>query len=149
MPHFTLTISPQGPLLNATVGVSQARQKALFEASQPIPNPVSIQAIIDTGATLTCLDLSVLQTLGLSPTGTAEINTPSTGISPAVVDQYDVSLLIPGAQGEIPLLIEVLPVVCVEGLRASQNFHGLIGRDILSKCLFTYNGTMGTFTLAF
>ena len=112
-------------------------------------NPVQIRGLIDTGASGTCVDPSVLTTLGLSPTGSVTVNTPSTGNQPHVADQYDVSLLIPGALAtHAPLAVPNLPVMCAELLTA-QGFHALIGRDILSHCLFSFNGAMGLFTLAY
>lgn len=42
-----------------------------------------------------------------------------------------------------------LAVVEAQLLLVVQGFHALIGRDLLSGCLFTYNGTTNQFTLAF
>jgi hypothetical protein len=50
VPHFTLQISPGGPVLNAVVTVSQPKAAALQAAQQPIPTPVTIRALVDTGA---------------------------------------------------------------------------------------------------
>ena len=116
---------------------------------QPVPNPVQIRGLVDTGASGTCVDPSVLTTLGLSPTGSVTVNTPSTGTQPHVADQYDVSLMIPGAHPtHAPLVVQNLPVMCAE-LLVPQGFHVLIGRDILSRCLLNYNGPMNLFTLAY
>ena len=110
MPHFTLQISPQGALLNALIGVSRARRSALDAAGQTIPNMVPIQALVDTGASATCMDPSVLKTLTLTPTGSATVNTPTTGGYPVVADQYDVSILVPPAgANQVPLFIDNLP----------------------------------------
>lgn len=149
MPHFTLQLSPQGPLLLAFIGVSQARHAALTAANQPIPNAVQIQALVDTGASCTCIDPSVLQSLALTPTGIVTMNTPSTGTQPHTTQQYDVSIIIPGGlPTHIPLVVGNVPVVASQ-LAAAQGFQGLIGRDILAQCLFTYNGEMDQFTLAY
>ena len=149
MPHFTLSISNQGPTLIALIGVSSARSAALTAAGQQIPGNVQITALVDTGASNTCIDPSVLQRLVLTPTGRTSVNTPSTGNTAVEVDQYDVSLIIPPATvHQIPLFVHTLPVICSE-LVASQGFHALIGRDILAQCVLFYNGSAGTFTLAF
>ena len=149
MPHFTLQLSPQGPLLLAYIGVSAARHTALTAAGLPIPNPVPIQALIDTGASCSCVDPSVLNSLGLTPTGIVTVNTPSTGTRPHTAQQYDVSIAIPGASpSHIPLFASNVPVVAAQLLTA-QGFQALFGRDILADCLFTYNGSMGNFTLAY
>lgn len=149
MPHFTLQISPQGPLLNAVVRISEERHNALTASSLPIPKQINIRALIDTGASCTCVDPSVLTSLALSPTGNATINTPSTGNTPISVDQYDVSIIVPGASSNhAPLVFGTIPVICSE-LLSLQGFHALIGRDILEHCFLSYNGSSGYFTLAF
>lgn len=149
MPHFSLQISTKGALLGAFIGVSIPRRDALKAAGQVVPDLVQIQALIDTGASATCLDPSVLQTLNLTATGSAPIETPSTGGKPVIADQYDVSLLVPpGDLNQIPLIVETLPVLCLP-LLVSFGYHALIGRDILTKCVFLYNGSIKFFTLAY
>jgi len=135
-------------VLPAFVAVSQARAAALKTAGQAVPRPVSIQALIDTGASCTCIDPSVLSGLSLTPTGSVTVNTPSTGITPHQADQFDVALIIPAPSGAVPLVFQTIPVVSSE-LLAAQGFHALIGRDILDRCLFAYNGDLKLFTLAF
>jgi hypothetical protein len=148
VPHFSLQITAEGAMVTAVVAVSAARVVALRNANLPVPNPVPVRALVDTGASCTCIDPSVLSALQLSPTGTANIQTPSTGQTPVVVPQYDVSLVIPGARGETPLILGTVPVIATELLTA-QRFHALIGRDILSRCILHYNGSIGMFTVAF
>ena len=149
MPHITLQITQKGALLNAVIGISVARKEALDQASQPIPPPTQIQAIVDTGSNATAVDPSVLEKLNLTPTGSTTIITPSTGNQPVPVDQYDISILIPAARSDqLPLFLPTLPAICVK-LLDSQGFHALIGRDILAQCIFSYNGSIGLFTLAY
>lgn len=135
--------------MTAFVGVSHAKRTALVAAKQPVPNVAQVLALVDTGASGTCVDPSVLQSLALTPTGSAMVNTPSTGAQPVSADQYDVSIFVPGSDAtQAPLVVPNLPVICAELLLA-QGFHVLIGRDILSRCLLSYNGTAGQFTLAY
>ncbi len=148
MPHFTLQVGADGPILDAVVAVSAARAMALDAAGVPMPSPVPIRALVDTGASCTCVDPSVLAALELTPTGSVRINTPTTGNQPVDRDQYDVGLMIPGATRDAhPLLRLTVPVVATDLL--PHGIQALIGRDILAECLLTYNGTMGWFTLAF
>lgn len=129
--------------------MSHARRAALVANGEAVPNVVQIQGLIDTGASGTRVDPSVLTTLGLTPSGVATVNTPSTGNKPHTADQYDVSIFIPGSgPTQSPLVVANLAVICAELLQA-QGFHALIGRDILSRCLLSYNGTEGVFTLAY
>jgi len=146
--HFTLPIGPAGPVLSAFVAVSQARHAALTAAGQPVPSPVPIRALVDTGASCTCVDASVLAALGLTPTGSTQMMTPSTGATPHEALQYDVALAIPAAPpNPQPFYKHTLPVVGSE--LSIQGIDALIGRDILKDCLLTYNGVVGFFTLAF
>ena len=131
------------------MGVSHTRRAALLAAKQVVPDIASVQGLVDTGASCTCVDPSVLKNLGLTPSGIATVNTPSTGNKPHTADQYDVSIFVPGSgPKQIPLIVPNLPVICADLLQ-SQGFHVLVGRDILSLCLMTYNGATGLFTLAY
>ena len=147
MPHFTLPVTPNGPLLDAYINVSEARGTALQAAGQPIPNPQKIRALLDTGASHTCLDPSVLVALGIPPHDTLPILTPSTGNIPHNAHVYDVSILIPAATPPPHLL----PTVAVAGcnLLQAQGFHALIGRDILQRWVVHYNGPMGMLTVSY
>ncbi|MGB8525089.1 MAG: aspartyl protease family protein, partial [Candidatus Acidiferrales bacterium] len=122
----------------AFIGVSAAKATALTTAKQPVPNRVQISAMIDTGASGTCIDPSILKALGLTPTGKATVNTPTTGATPEIKDQYDVSLTVPGAVAtHAPLFVPTLAVIEAELL--FQGFHALIGRDVLATCVLVYN----------
>lgn len=149
MPHFSLQISPKGAVISAFIGISIPRRDVLKAAGQTIPDLVQVQAMIDTGASATCLDPVVLKTLNLTPTGSTTIETPSTQGKPVVVDQYDVSFFVPPADlKQIPLIMDTLPVVCVQ-LLDSFGYHALIGRDILEKCILIYNGSTKLFTVSY
>lgn len=147
MPHFTRQFALEGPVVNAFVGVSQARADALKAAGQPVPTPAHVIALVDTGASGTCIDPAILTGLGLTATGSVPVLTPSTGSTPHTADQYDVSFLIPTGPNQTPLVIPALPVMCSE--LAVQGIQALIGRDILRNCLLVYNGDIGLFSLSY
>jgi len=69
-------------MVNAALGVSEARRQALLTAGQAVPQFVSIRALLDTGASMTCVDPTVIAALGLAPTGMTQMITPSTGAVP-------------------------------------------------------------------
>lgn len=148
MPHFTRQIDAKGPLLNVQLTVSAARQTALTAAQVPIPEPFVAQGLVDTGASGTCIDPSVVKHLGLSPSGKAQVYTPSTGEKAVSVDQYDIGLSIYSTTTEPPYRIPNLAVMESE-LLGGQGFHTLIGRDVLARCLLVYDGATGLYTLAF
>ncbi len=136
-------------MLTAFVGVSEPRRNAITAAGRTVPAMQQIRALVDTGASGTCIDPSVLQALGLTPTGSTVVNTPTTGQQPQTVDTYDVSLYVPGSTStHLPFVLNTLEVMHAE-LLAQQGFHALIGRDVLAECVLIYNGAVGTFTLAY
>lgn len=147
MPHFTLSLTQSAPIVVMFVGVSAARAQALTAAAQPIPQAQNIRALIDTGASHTCVDPMVFAALGLQPTGSTPMLTPSTGATPVDADTYDVGILIPNGTQQ-GLIIPNMPVSASELFQA-QGFHALLGRDILERCVLTYNGAMALFTLAY
>ena len=147
MPHFSIPISPGGALLDAFIGVSQARRAALTTASQPIPPLQPARALLDTGASCTCVDPSVLIALGIPSTGTTLVNSPTSGTNPQTVNVYDVCIWIPGATPP-PFFLNTVAVAESQLLQA-QGFHALIGRDILASCVINYNGPLGFVTVSY
>lgn len=135
-------------MLVAWVGVSEGRQKALVEAGQPVPKIAKIRALVDTGASCTCVDPEVLTgALGLTATGSTPVVTA--GGVPEDRDEYDVALAIPSnTSAEAPMVFGTIRVVATP-LRSAQGFDALIGRDVLQHCALFYNGSVATFTLAY
>jgi hypothetical protein len=148
VPYFTRQVAQNGNLIvDAVIGVSLGRRGALTAASQPIPRSVHVQGLIDTGASCSCVDPSVLRQLQLTPTGSSPVNTPTTGHQVAYADQYDISLMT-GSPNEAPLIRGTLAVLEAI-LLAPQGFHAIIGRDVLDACLLVYDGKLGLFSIAY
>jgi hypothetical protein len=146
MPHISLTISPGGPLLDLAIGVSVPRAEALTKAGQPVPPPIKIRGLIDTGASCTGIDPTILTQLGVVSTGPVPVHTPSTKSgAPHIAKQYDVSIIL--IHPKLNWRFHTLPVI--EAPLIHQGIHALIGRDILANCLFTYDGQGNAFCLAF
>jgi hypothetical protein len=145
MPTVSLQVAPGGPLIDIMVGVSQSRAQTLQAAGQPVPNAVPVRGLVDTGASCTCIDPSVFQTLGLTPRGVTQMLTPSTGQQFHQAPTYDVSLILTH-----PAISLTFPNVSVaESHLSIQGIQALIGRDILNSCLLVYDGQRGIFILAF
>ena len=114
----------------------------------PIPGLVQGTFLVDTGASGTCVDPRLVQSLSLHPSGSVSIQTPSTNGNPMVCNQYDVSVFIPGADESAGgFFIPALPIL--ETALSSQGIDGLIGRDIINRCTMVYNGSAAMFTLAY
>lgn len=146
MPLIHLAITNGQPLVRAFVAVSEPRRAALAAAGVPIPRAVLLTFLIDTGASSTCVDPAAVASLNLQPTGTVQMQTPSTNGVPLVCNAYDISFLLPAPKG-IPFSIDALPVI--ESSLRPQGIDGLLGRDVLAQCALFYNSPFGGFTLAY
>jgi hypothetical protein len=147
VPHLTLPITPTGgPLLDFVCGVSRPRAEALKKAGLPVPPNINVKGLVDTGASITSIDPSILKALSVISTGTIPLHTPSTKAGvPHVANQFDVSLILVH-----PKAIRTwfaLPVIEAELIH--QGIQALIGRDVLKCCLLTYDGEAGTFAIGF
>lgn len=136
-----------GPLVDVLLAVSAPRLAALTKAKLAVPAPIKIRALLDTGASCTAIDSTVITKLQVPVTGTTSILTPSTAGVAHTCNQYDVLLTILDPNGNPLYFSTSVPVI--EAVLASQGIEGLIGRDVLGGALFIYNGTAGHFTLSY
>ncbi len=114
----------------------------------PVPLPQSIRALIDTGASISGVDPSVLSALGLTPTGNADIVSTTSGAAGVSVPTYDVCIGIYAArQGDLHFVSETIQVTATH--LTGRGFQALIGTDVLKKCILHYNGADEFFTLAY
>ena len=127
------------------VGVSRPRAAALEAAGAVIPPPVAIDFLIDTGASSTVVDEAAIAPLSLPPTGQAHVRTPTTGEAAESRWLYDVGLML--YQADNSRMFNSLAVIATN--LGVQGIGGLLGRDVLQSCLLVYDGTAGTYSLAF
>ncbi len=144
MPHLTWPLQPHGPIVKLFVTISTAHAKVLRKKGQPVPQGVTLPALIDTGATSTMIDEVAIGTLGLDPKDVVGVHTTSTGDTAIKCYQYDAYLAVTDVAtfniGDLPILTTNFSK---HGIRA------LVGRDVLSRCLLVYDGSNKTFTLAY
>ena len=145
MPSINVSLTPNGPLVQALIGISTPRRLALEKAGLPIPSFVQGTFLLDTGASGTCVDPALVAPLSLHPSGQVAIQTPSTNGTPVHCNQYDVAIYIP--LDSTGFMIGAVPIL--ETGLASQGIDGLIGRDIINRCTLIYNGSAGFLSLAY
>jgi hypothetical protein len=143
LPSFTFSFADlvsSGPTLQVRIGPSRAFVEALGQFANATP-PVTVAALVDTGAQTTVLSPDVAAQLGLKPVGAVQIITPTT-IQPVPCDQFHIN-------------VYFSPDVVVENILAAQaplighGFQCLIGRDVLQKGMLVYIGNQNQFTLTF
>jgi Aspartyl protease len=112
-----------GPLIN--IGVLQAG--TLTPLAVPISQVTAFPALIDTGASATCISSTVAQSVGLQPIGMRPMTSATHSVP---VNVYLVDLLLPfGNAGLILPGIQVAEFVPAGG----SAFQMLVGRDIICR----------------
>jgi hypothetical protein len=95
------------------------------------------------------MDGQAIRPLGLKSRGHISILTPSTGLSPFLTNEYDISLSIVFSHHGPPSNLFIDSVAVVESDLSALGVGALIGVDILAFVLFAYNGPKTRFGLRF
>src|SRR6184192_2451622 len=88
-----------GPLVNGEarvdvlIDVPAPRASALLRAGLQVPATLAKVGMIDTGATLTCIDPSIRKALNLTPYTVRSVGTPG-AVAPAHCNYYKVDLTV-------------------------------------------------------
>jgi aspartyl protease len=131
MPCLSGQFNPNiGILINVVV-----LSPGLISPGVNIPTPLtSFPALVDTGASMTCISPQVVQTVGLQPMGMHPMVSATHTVP---VNVYLVDLLLPfGNAGHFQAGVQVMEFAGGPG----RPFQMLLGRDILCR---------GTFTMSF
>jgi hypothetical protein len=146
MPHFTLTCTPDGYELTVVIGLTGAGTAKLVASGSPLPRPVQIRGVIDSGSDVSCISSRIVAQLGLLLFAQ---DTTQTAAGPASVNLYEASLSLPRPGITPPSLLLILPqLVVMELPNLSTGIEALVGRDVLAHLLFFSDGPRGEFTLA-
>jgi hypothetical protein len=147
MPIINRQLDQNGhAIVNLILLPAQPRMAALRAAGQPLPPQQILAGMLDTGSTLTVIDPPVRQALNLVPFRIRRASVASAP-APIQVPSYKLDLAITDPHGHFWLLCPMLSVL--EAPLAHMGVAVLVGCDVLSKCLYSHNGSAGTFTLAY
>lgn len=135
-----------GPILTVEVSTPIALAEKLTKENKPLPQPKTGLALIDTGATHTCVDDDIISQLGVNPIGRTKIH-GSAGAHE--VNIFPAHLRFPAIPNFEIDFTATLGVNIQAQQVNNQSIIALLGRDVLLKCVFVYNGSLGIYTLAF
>ena len=133
-------LSQRGPCIQVTVGIARSMATQLLQQGQILPQPISGLALIDTGASATCIDEAVAQQLQLPVVDTVMMASASHASTPQNV--YPIQIEVVG----LPFIIDAPRAI--GAALDNQELLLLIGRDVLQQCTLFYNGVTGEITLA-
>lgn len=128
-----------GPCIQITVNVPDQVAAELVRQGKPIPQPISGNALIDTGAGSTCIDEQAAKKLGLPVINVVNMASASHGSHNANV--YPAKLQMTG------LSVGINATNAIGAPLEAQRLIALIGRDVLANFILIYNGSQGEFTL--
>lgn len=127
-----------GPILPVQIGVPDAMAEQMRAQGQTPPAPEEIAALVDTGASITAINVATAQRLGLVPTGSIQI-AGATGVATKPVFAAKIRFTDPDI---------TYGAMRVGGADLhAPNFEILIGRDVLCHIHLAYDGRKGQFSL--
>jgi hypothetical protein len=123
--------------VNVELNVTPWFAQQLQAAGQPVPNFQQATALLDTAASMSCVDASLTQALQMLPHGSQQVRTPTTGANPVTSPTYllDLAVLHPSGDHKRDLVVRALELV--EAHFVNMGHLVLIGTDVLSLCAFT------------
>jgi len=128
-------------VVNAYLCVNRAREDALLAQRRRVPSPIEVRAMIDTGASMSCIPAHRATSLGLSPHRFIDVTSFDGRKERYPV--YKIKIGVHEIDGGIFEVNAVGTAPFTEGAECT------IGRDILEGARFLYDARGGSFTLDF
>lgn len=115
-----------------------------------IPKEMDVEALVDTGASVSIIDSSIAEKMNLIPLGFCAISGFDSleGDSGNVkkYPNYEAGLVILQASGETPVLTIKAGQIVAHQLD-NPGFQAIIGMDVLKHCQFLMDGPSGSFEI--
>jgi hypothetical protein len=146
MPTMTFPIHPDGLCVPALIGHDHDQLQAIQASGSPLPMPLRVRAIFDTGANFTSVSPSFLTTLGLVSTGSSRTQTAS---GMASVQFYVISLTVydPANAGGQTLFRSRWGVTKLP--QDLPDMDVIIGINLINQIILHVDGPVGKFSLTF
>ena len=148
MPILRGTVEAEGALVDVLFGWSATAVGQLRARLRPIPQAITARALLDTGAEVSCLDPSLVQALGLPWRGPTPAIVPAAG-GLTFRPQHDIALTVLHPSGSARDNLVIGDLIVLEVPLVALGYQALVGRDVLAKCRFLYDGPGGRFRLTY
>jgi hypothetical protein len=144
MPQLTFPIGTTGLIVPVMIGLDGFTATNLHNAGQRIPPPIRARGILDTGADVTCVPLSILQQLGIATVATRPAHAVSGGYQANMVE-ISLSVFDPNApSGDIFTCSDLFAMELVQSI---PDADVIVGRDAILQAQLFIDGPGGQFTL--
>lgn len=138
--HPAVVMPQRGPLVQVAITLAQPFAMSLTQTGKQVPQPIHGMALIDTGASITCVDEEAAKAMNLPVIDVGTMHSASHSKTPS--NLYPVQIQIIG----FPIQFQQ-PRTMGAALK-SQGLLMLLGRDLLQRCTLFYNGLTGQITLS-
>lgn len=135
-----VALRQQGPVVQVSVSLPEAVAKGLLAQAKTVPPPKTGFALIDTGASGTCVDAEAAKEMQLPVIDVGSMISASHTKTPCNIHPLMVELV------GFPIRFNLTR--CAGAALKEQGLLMLLGRDLLAGCTFFYNGLTGQITLA-
>lgn len=136
----SIAMMQSGPTAQVIIGIAQTFADQFLQQGVPLPTPISGNALIDTGASTTCIDAGAAQAMGLPVIDVVQMTSASHAATDSNV--YPIQMQVVGS----PIRAEITNAIGAN--LAPQGLLALIGRDFLQHCTLFYNGVTGEVTIS-
>lgn len=135
-----VVMQQRGPLVQVSITLAQSFTATLMQAGKQLPPPSTGFALIDTGASNTCVDDEAAKAMNLPVIDVGAMHSASHARTPSNI--YPVQIQIIGFQ------IQFQSPRTMGAALKEQGLLMLLGRDLLQRCTLFYNGLTGQITLS-
>ena len=135
-----VVLQQAGPVIQVILSPLEVHLKVITERGGELPPSLSGRALIDTGATMTCVDADAARRAGL-----AQVD------SGTMTSATHANEKVPIFAGRLIMDAASITVNANRAIGANlspQGLIALIGRDLLAQCVLVYNGLDGSFSLS-
>jgi hypothetical protein len=136
-PNRVPNLQQIGPIIEIIIVPAQPVTAKLQSEGKSVPTKKVI-ALIDTGASCSCINDVIAKELGLVARDIVKINTPAGTTEQPI---YDLGIALPN------LMNTIIPIQAPGCNLENQPYQALIGRDVLSMCTLVYNGWDNSYQL--